>query len=191
MLRISVIAASLLLAVPALAGGIDYNVTPLTQADVDLYMSIMRAAAQHNTHLTGDDKAAVAYAVSLQKTPPKPRTGMPSAAEIKQMERNAQLAARSADLASYDEVIAKQRNVEARYDGIKSEVEQVYARSTGLGLASCGGDDCGGKLTAAQIAMGKKTEAALKADEPLVKPHVAEIKTLKRQIGGFMFGQAL
>lgn len=179
--------ASLAFAMPAFAAGVDYNVTPLTKADVDLYMDIMRAAAQHNTHLSGDDKAAVDYAVNLQKHPPKPVTGMPSAAQMKEMERDAQLSGRAAELASYDEVIAKQRNVEPRYDGIKNEVEQIYDRATGA-AGSCGGDDCGGTLTAAQIEMGKKTEAALKADEPLVKPHVAEIRTLKRQIGGFMFG---
>lgn len=188
MLRGSMIIASFLLPAAALAAGVDYNVTPLTQADVDLYLSIMRAAAQHNTHLTGDDKAAVEYAVNLQKHPPKEISGMPSATEMKQMERNAQLSGRAAELVSYDEVIARQRNVEARYDGIKSEVDQVYARATGMGLGSCGGADCGGTLTAAQVAMGKKTEATLKADEPLIKPHVGEIRALKHKIGGFMFG---
>lgn len=168
--------------------GTDYNVTPITQADMDLYMSIMRAAAQHNSHLTGDDKAAVDYTIGLRKNPPKPITGIPTPAQIKEMERNAMLGGRAAELASYDDVIAKQRGVADRYDGIKNEVEQAYDRVTGSGLASCGGSDCGGPMTAAQIARGKQTEAALKADEPLVKPHVAEIKTLKQQIGGFMFG---
>jgi hypothetical protein len=180
--------AGLVMATPAMAGT-DYTVTPLTQADVDLYMSVMRAAAQHNAHLTGDDKAAVAYFADLKKHPPQPISGdhMPTPAQMQQMERNAQLSARAAQLASYDDVVAKQRGVEDRYDGIKNEVDQAYARSTGTGLASCGGSDCGGALSAAQIERGKKSEAALKTDEPLVKPHVAEIKTLKKQIGGFMF----
>jgi hypothetical protein len=167
--------------------GVDYNVTPLTQGDVDLYMSILRAAAQHNAHLTGDDKAAVDYVVSLQKNPPKPITGMPTQAQMKEMERNAALASRAAILSGYDEEIAKQRNVKDRYDGIKNEVDQAYVLASGEGGADCGGD-CGGSLTAAQIERGKKTDAAIKADAPLVKPHVAEIKTLKKQIGGFMFG---
>jgi hypothetical protein len=170
------------------AFGADYNITPLTQADVNLYLSIMRAAAAHNAHLTGDDKAAVDYMAYLRKNPPKPITAMPTPAQMKEMERNAALSGRAAELASYDEVIAKQRGVADRYDGIKNEVEQAYDRASGQGLASCGGSDCGGPMTAAQIARGKQTEAALKADEPLVKPHVAEIKTLKKQIGGFMFG---
>jgi len=181
-----VLLTSLSFAVPAFAAGVDYNVTPLTKADVDIYMEIMRAAAQHNTHLSAQDKAAVDYSISLQKHPPREISGMPNAAQMTQMERDAQLSARAAELASYDEVIAKQRNVETRYDGIKNQVEQIYDRATGA-AGSCGGDDCGGPMTAAQIQMGKRTEATLKADEPLVKPHIAEIRTLKHQIGGFMF----
>jgi hypothetical protein len=188
--QVSVLAGGLFWAAGALAGT-DYNVTPLTQADVDLYMSIMRAAAAHNAHLTGDDKAAVDYVANLQKHPPAPMATdhMPTPAQIQQMERNATLGSRAAQLASYDEEIARQRGVEERYDGIKNEAEQAYAQASGMG-ADCGGD-CGGTMTAAQIERGKKTDAAIKADKPLIVPHVAEIKTLKKQINGFMFPQGM
>jgi hypothetical protein len=169
------------------AGPPDYGVTPLTKADVDFYLDILRAAAAHNAHLTGDDKAAVDLAVQYQKHPPAAPTGMPTPAQMQQMTRTANLMARAAELASYDEKIAEQRGMQARYDEIKGEMEGVVAVAQGVG-ASCGGD-CGGSATAAQIARGKQEEAALKADKPLVTPHIAEIKALKKQIGGFMFGE--
>jgi hypothetical protein len=181
------LAGTVLFGAPAMAAGPDYGVTPLTKADVDFYLDILRAAAAHNAHLTGDDKAAVDLTIQWQKHPPQQPTGTPTPAQMQQMIRNSELAARAAELASYDEKIAEQRGVQARYDAIKNEAEQLVARAQGAG-ASCGGDDCGGSVTAAEIARGKQEEAALKADKPLIAPHIAEIAALKKQIGGFMFG---
>jgi hypothetical protein len=107
----------------------DYEVTPLTKADLDLYLGIMHAAADHNAHLTADDKAAVDLTIQIQKHPPPPITGMPTPAQMQVLTHNSNLLAR-----------------------------------------------------------GKKIEAALRSDKPLVAPHVAEIAALKKQIGGFMFG---
>ena len=53
----------------------DYEIVPLTKADVDFYMDILRAAAAHNAHLTGDDKAAVDFTIDMQKHPPKEPKG--------------------------------------------------------------------------------------------------------------------
>lgn len=165
----------------------NYAFVPLTKADVDFYMDILRAAAAHNAHLTGDDKAAVDFTIQMQKHPPAEPKGPMTQAFMDQMTRNAKLAARAAELATYDNKIAEQRGVPNRYEAVKNEVESVLAQLTGEG-ASCGGDDCGGSLTAADIARGKREEIASKADKPLIAPHVAEIKALKKQIGGFMFG---
>lgn len=166
----------------------DYAVTPLTKADVDFYLDIMRAAAAHNAHLTGDDKAAVDFTIDMQKHPPKEPKGMPTQAEIATMTRNATLAARAAELATYDTKIAEQRGVSARYEAVKNEVESVMPQITGIG-GSCGGDCTPpGGFSAAVLARAKQEEAASKADKPLIAPHVAEIDTLKKQIGGFMFG---
>jgi len=181
------LAGTVLFGAPAMAAGPDYGVTPLTQADVDFYLDILRAAAAHNAHLTGDDKAAVDLTIQMEKHPPPAPTGTPTPAQMQQMIRNSKLAARAAELASYDEQIAEQRGVQARYDAIKDEMESVVPMVTGMG-ASCGGGDCGGEATAAQIARGKQEEVILKADKPLIAPHVAEIAALKKQINGFMFG---
>lgn len=188
-LAISVVVGTLLAASAAFAGGVDYSITPLTQADVNFYMDIMRAAAQHNAHLSGDDKAAVDYVIGLEKHPPPPMAAnhVPSQAEIAEIMHRGQMAARAAQLATYDAEIAKQRGVSERYSGIKNEVESVYALASMTG-ASCGGNDCGGTITAAMMARGRQEDKTIVADRPVVAPHVAEIKALKQQIGGFMFG---
>ena len=168
----------------------DFAVVPLGKADVDLYLDILRAAAAHNAHLTGDDKAAVDFTLQMQRHPPQnPAAGhMPTPAEMNQMIRNANLSARAAVLASYDDTIAQQRGVAARYDAIKNEVETVLAQVTGMG-GSCGGDCTPpGGFSAAQLARAKKESDAVNADKPLIAPHVAEIVSLKKQISGFMFG---
>ncbi|HEY1631224.1 MAG TPA: hypothetical protein VGF56_07905 [Rhizomicrobium sp.] len=168
----------------------DYEIVPLTKADVDFYMDILRAAAAHNAHLTGDDKAAVDFTVNMQKHPPKTPKGdhLPTQGEMDQMTRNANLAARAAELASYDDKIAEQRGVPKRYEAVKNEIETVLPQITGEG-GSCGGDCTPpGGFSAAVLARAKKEEVASKADLPLIKSHVAEIKALKKQIGGFMFG---
>jgi hypothetical protein len=156
-------------------------VVPLAKADVDFYMDILRAAAAHNAHLTGDDKAAVDASIQMQKSPPKNQTS-------DQMVRMANLMARAAELATYDDKIAEQRGVPKHYEAIKNEMESVLAQVTGEG-ASCGGDCTPpGGFSKTQLDRGKKEGDAAKADAPLVKPHVAEIKALKKQINGFMFG---
>ncbi|HEX3811073.1 MAG TPA: hypothetical protein VHW02_15365 [Rhizomicrobium sp.] len=176
---------ALLMPVTAFAAT-DYEVTSLTQADIDFYLGIMRAAAAHNAHLTGDDKAAADQAIQWQKHPPSGLPSNPTPAQIQQMTHAAQLAARAAELASYDEKIAEQRGVTTRYDAIKDVVESVMVQISGMG-GSCGGD-CSppGGFTKAQLDRAKQEEAAENADKPLIKPHVAEIASLKMQIGGFM-----
>jgi hypothetical protein len=168
----------------------DFSVVPLTRADFDLYLAILRAAATHNAHLTGDDKAAVDLTVQMQRHPPKVPVGghMPTPAEMNQMIRIANLSARAATLASYDDMIAQQRGVAKRYEAIKNEIETVLAQITGVG-GSCGGDCTPpGGFSAAQLARAKKETDIANADRPLIAPHAAEIASLKKQIGGFMFG---
>lgn len=179
-----------LLATPALAEPPfpDYEVTPLTKADVDFYLGILHAAADHNAHLNADDKAAIALSIQMQKHPPSEPKGMPTQADIDRMTRNANLMARAAELGTYDLKIAEQRGVTKRYDAMSSKIGSVVVQITGEG-ASCGGDCTPpGGFSAAVLARAKKEQAATDADKPLVQPHVAEIKALRKQIGGFMFG---
>ena len=187
-LAISAVAGTLMMGAAAFADAPvpNYAVTPLTQADVNFYLDIMRAAAQHNSHLTGDDKAAVDYMVSLHTHPPKPLPAgqMPSQVQMAQLMRNGQLAQRALMLIVYDLEIAKERNVTARYTAVKTEIEQVYAIETMTGSNA--------NVMALALAAHDKAEVPmLMADEPLIAPHVAEIKTLKNQINGFMLGHGV
>ena len=184
-LAISTMAASLLMGAAAFADAPvpDYVHTPLTQADVNFYLDIMRAAAQHNSHLSGDDKAAAAYIVNLHAHPPKPQAPgqMPTPAQIAEITRNVQYAQRAMVLVVYDMEIAQERKVIARYTAIKGAVERAYAVETVTAANA-------GAIKIALALQDKKQAEVLTADEALVGPHVAEIKTMKQQISGFLTG---
>ncbi len=83
---------------------------PLTQADVNFYLDIMRAAAQHNSHAwRATIKAAADYMINLHShpyTPPAPGQ-VPSPAQMALLMRNGQLSQRALMLIVYDLEIAK------------------------------------------------------------------------------------
>lgn len=164
----------------------DYVHTPLTQADVNFYLDIMRTAAQHNSHMTGEDKAAADYVINLHAHPVKPPAPgqMPTAAQTAQLMHAMQYAQRAMVLMVYDMEVARQRNVTARYTAVKGAVERVYAVETVTPANA-------GAMKIALALQDKKQAEVLTADEPLIAPHVAEIKTLKTQINGFMFGHGV
>jgi hypothetical protein len=187
-LAISAVVGTLMMGAAAFADAPlpNYSVTPLTQADVNFYLDIMRAAAQHNSHLMGDDKAAADYMINQHAHPYKPPAPgqIPSQAQMAELMRNGQLAQRALLLIVYDLEIAKERNVSARYAAVKTEMEQAYAMQTMIG-------DKASAMTLALSLQGKPQVAALMADKALVAPHVAEITALKKQINGFMLGRGL
>ena len=161
----------------------DYAVTPLTKADLDLYMGILYAAADHNAHLTGADKEAYDFFMKNKNAPPPPPpNGMPSQAWLQQMEHRSQLLGHAGQLATYDVTIAKQRGIPKRYEALKNEIESVIITEVEGMTGECGDTDCGPKPSAAQIARAKAIDAALKADKPLIAPHAAEIRALQKKI---------
>ncbi|HEY2032283.1 MAG TPA: hypothetical protein VGH02_01215 [Rhizomicrobium sp.] len=184
-----------------------YMVTPLTKADVDLYLSVMRPASAYVANLKGEDKAAVEYMHSNHGNPKMPEppkvpdfgNRAPTAAELAAMQKamedyskKTQLPqkymARVAVLASYDDEIAKQHHVEKQYDAVKDPIESALAVITGEG-ASCGGDDCAPTQhpTAAQLALWKKEEDVGKANVAFLRPYVPEIERLKKPLHDVMF----
>ena len=187
-LAISAVVGTLMMGAAALADAPlpNYTITPLTQADVNFYLDIMRAAAQHNSHLTGDDKAAADYMINLHAHPYKPPAPgqIPSHAQMAELMRNGQLSQRALLLIVYDLEIAKERNVSARYAAVKTEMEQVYFIETATG-------DKAGAMAIALSLQHKPEVATLMADKALVAPHVAEITALKKQINGFMLGHGV
>jgi len=84
--------------------------TALTEADVDLYLHVMRGAADRIAQATGDDKAAIDF---MRETK----------GAAAQSPESAMLERRAADLSNYDETIADEEGVKARYDSVKHEVE--------------------------------------------------------------------
>jgi len=184
-----------------------YDVNVLTQDDIGLYLAIMRAAVDHTQHLPPADKEAIDFVRKNRNNsnpanvamPSLPSDRMPSEAEMDAFKKalaeqsgRAQKVSgyysRAAALSQYDEEIARQRNVLARYDGIKGAVTSVvgiYAAH-----ASCGGSDCGPgtRPTAAQLALWKKEADVQKANEALLKPHEPEISRLQRVLASMTGG---
>jgi len=184
-----------------------YEITPLTRADVDLYLSVMRPASAYVANLKGEDKAAVEYMHSnhgnpKMPEPPKvpdfggqPPTPVQLAAMQKAMDdynKKIQMPqkymTRAATLASYDDEIARQHHAEKQYDAVKDPIESAMAAITGQG-GSCGGDDCGPTEhpTAAQLALWKKEEDVAKANVAFLRPYAPEIMRLKKPLHDVMF----
>ncbi len=169
----------------------NYETTAITQADLQLYLSVMHGAADRLTHAKGDDAAALALMRKTHGNLGSPPGNDPRAALAwyKTHQHDTELLTRALSLSNIDDDIAKQRGVGARYDGIKGAVEDLMLWGGPNGGASCGGN-CGGPApTAAQIDEDKRMHAARNADWALIKPHQGEIAGLIKQVrhlGGAM-----
>ena len=143
-----------------------YDVTPLTSIDVDLYVQIMRVAADYVEHATGEDKAALDYVREAKaNTSGAPASGMAEPATSREA---AMLEQRAADLSNYDETVAGERGVKSRYDAIKATIDA----QVGAGPA------------------GTPAQAAVRdADQKVLAPKLAEIQTLQNEVRGFMYGR--
>lgn len=192
------VAAALIAAIaPALADAppSHYEVTPLTAADVDFYLSIKRAGADCVTHATGPDKAALDvmrknHGVLKIDAMPEIK-GNPTPAQLADLQKNmakisaeadanGKIQTRAAALSQCDETIAARRNAKPHYLELKEAIEAAVPMQGDIG-ASCGGDDCGpANPTAAQKALWKKEEDVSKANRALLAPHAAEIRMLQK-----------
>lgn len=132
----------------------DFSATALSDADVALYLQIMRSAADHVAQASGDDRAAIDYAKAT-KSGSADATGPGSSSET------AMLQSRARDLSTYDEKLAGDQGVKARYDAVKGEIE-------GKGAAN---------------------PAVQEADSKVLAPHQDEIQSLQNEVHGFMNGR--
>ena len=150
----------------------NFDTTPLTPADVDLYIDVMTAAANYVKNPSANDRAAMDFAA--QVTAGKVTTAISPA--------QAQMLARTAVLAQYDMEIAKQRGISARYEAIRGEVEGLVGM---MACPTCGGD---GGTTPVSQSQGDLTarQSAQKIDLSLLQPHSAEITSLQKQVRGIM-----
>jgi hypothetical protein len=151
--------------------------TPLTEADIDLYLDIMRAAADKITNATGQDRAAL----DLMK---QVNSGKINGAMTPDQ---AALLAHAAQLAQVDEQIAAQRGVQPRYDAIRGVIEGLVGIQA---CTSCSGDGGTQAASAAQQQEWAAEEAVLKTDLAMLQPHSAEITSLQKQVRGVLTNQA-
>ena len=170
----------------------DYDATPLTAADVDLCMSILRQAVDHANHITGTDKEAVAFMRKYHGNPPLPvmpdmTKRLPTQAEITaygaQTDKITAITTRTEAIAEYDETIAQKRGVKDRYDGIKDKFDDVIM-SGGTGVVGDGGGPMK-NVPAAVLAADRRRIAIDKADWRLIKPHSAEYQELRKTLRSF------
>jgi hypothetical protein len=152
----------------------NYDTTPMTQADVDLYINVMQAAAAYIKNPSSSDKAAMEFAKQVSKGK-APSTVSPE---------QAQMLARAATLAQYDMEIANQRGISKRYEAIRGTVEGLVGMTA---CPTCSGDG-GGPATQQQKDQAAQADAAHKADLVLLQPHSDEIVALQKQIRGVLMG---
>jgi hypothetical protein len=154
----------------------NFDTTPLSQSDVDLYIDVMTAAANYIKNPSTSDRAAMDF--SAQVTAGKVTTAISPA--------QAQMLARTATLAQYDMEIAKQRGISNRYEAIRGAVEGLVGM---MACPTCGGD---GGTTPVSQTQGDLTarQSAQKIDLSLLQPHSAEIISLQKQVRGIMMNGA-
>ena len=154
----------------------DYEFEPLTQADVDLYLGVMREAVVKFRQLPPADKAVLAQEVDYYK---HLKSGWHPAPTPQEQE----LFKRSDELHHLDDGVAKQKEVYERYAAVREAIEGM------VGPMKCGDSDCGQgpdeddpALRKKQIEDDKKRKAIIQQDLVLLKPHEAEILALATEI---------
>jgi hypothetical protein len=154
----------------------NFDTTPLSQADVDLYIDVMTAAANYVKNPSANDRAAMDFAAQVNSG--KVTTAVSPA--------QAQMLARTAVLAQYDMEIAKQRGISARYEAIRGAVEGLVGM---MACPTCGGD--GGTMPVSQGQNDQTArQSAQKTDLALLQPHSAEIISMQKQVRGVIMNGA-
>lgn len=148
----------------------NFDTTPLTQSDLDLYIDVMTAAANYVKNPSASDRAAMDFAIQVN-------SGKVTSAVTP---AQAQMLARTAALAQYDVEIAKQRGISDRYEAIRGVVEGLVGMTA---CPTCSGD--GGAIPASQAQSDQTArQSAQKIDLSLLQPHRAEIEALQKQVRG-------
>ncbi|HYX68463.1 MAG TPA: hypothetical protein VE825_04980 [Terriglobales bacterium] len=154
----------------------DYEFEPLTQADVDLYLGIMREAVVKFRQLPEADKAVLAKEADYYKHLKSGWHPAPTPEEV-------QLFTRSDELHHLDTDIARQKGVNARYIAVREAIEGM------VGPEKCGDSDCGQgpdeddpALRKKQIEDDAKRKVIIKQDLALLKPYEAEILAMATEI---------
>jgi hypothetical protein len=145
---------------------------PLTRADVELYLKVMRAAAQRVKNLSAADRDAL-KAFRAMTTSRNPNQ-VPSAEQIAAIQR-------AVDLVSLDAVVAREMGIARRYGSISGRVTAFIEPPMGGS-----GDDDAPRMTAEQKAQLKlrieRFQQRRKLDAATLQPHRDEIQSLQKQV---------
>ncbi len=143
---------------------------PLTVADVDLYLKVMRAAADRVKALSGADRAALKTYADL--TSGRAPAQVPSPDQMAAMER-------ATDLLALDTVVAREMGVVTRYRSIASRVPK-------FGMPEMGGEGDDEPMTPEQrAALRQRVERFRQRrshDAAMLEPRRQEIEALQKQV---------
>jgi hypothetical protein len=153
---------------PPLDQQIEQKLDPLTKEDVELYLKVMRAAAERVKNLTPADRAALDGAKRILAGRASGR--VPTPEDVKTLEQ-ANLVA-----TSMDQIVAGEMKLDGRgYRGIAEAVEAVVPNPV-TGAAS--GNDGAPSRGHAPTPLEKRLSNANSANEKFLAPHHDEIQQL-------------
>ena len=153
---------------PPLDQQTEQKLEPLTKEDVELYMKVMRAAAERVKNLTPADRAMLDGAKKILAGSASGR--VPTPADVKTLAQ-ANLVA-----LSMDQIVAAEMKLDGRtYRGIAEAVEAVVPNPA-LGLAS--GDGGAPPTNHTSTPLEKRLNDVNTANEKFLAPYRAEIQSL-------------
>lgn len=153
---------------------------PLTQSDVDLYLKVMRTAAERVKNLPATDREALQRFRKMTTTPNP--AGLPSAEDLMAMQR-------AGELMALDGVVARELGVARRYESISSRALAFTAPQ----VEASGDED--ERMTAEQ-----KRQLAIRIerfrqrrmqDAAMLGPHRDEILLLQKQVNLIQYPESL
>jgi hypothetical protein len=144
---------------------------PLTRADVDLYLNVMRTAAERVKNMSAADRAVLK---AYRKLTANPDPGqIPSAEQIMAIQR-------AGELMTLDGAVARELGVTRRYNSISGRVAAFIMPMGGEG------DDDATPMTAEQKAQLRlrieRFQERRRLDTATLEPHREEIQSLQKQV---------
>jgi hypothetical protein len=146
----------------------EQKLDPLTKQDVELYLKVMRAAADRVKASLPGDQAALEGARKIIERGASGK--VPTTDDVKTLER-ANLVA-----LSMDQIVAAEMKIDERaYRGIAEAVESVVSRSTPAAAIADGGTPVPDH---AQTPLEKRLSGVNAANKPFLAPYQGEIQRL-------------
>src|SRR5258706_3086491 len=154
----------------------DFDVTALTDSDVELSPEVMRTALYRLMHACGRPRETIDLVKAINdRSHPVLTGGSISDRELRLL--NFALRA----LTHIDERVAAERGVEARYIAIRWGIRNRLGFSNGCfeKVPVCGrGGDCSSSPSPIQVALMNREKAARAQDKKFIDSHCAEIESL-------------